>query len=188
MFRVLCLKVSSGAYAFIVGFCLTATGNCRAETALEAITRASKNPLTKPTPNASLLSPKKFEAAIGNAKALTALPSANTADAEAKPTGVLATQRVEEIVVEAQREPEDVVPKKKPAFQKMKEMLDGVGKSVEPVIAEANNNGGTRTAVFKRSGACYSIKNNAGQMNNDGSLGSAGSVATTCSSVEAAAK
>ena len=182
------LNISLCTRACIIAVSSIVTSNCQAETALEVITRAGKNPLSKPAPNAPLLSQKEREAAIEKAKKLAALRGEITADTEAKPAGAVATQRVDEIIVEAQREPEDVVPAKKPAFQKMKEALDGVGKSVGPTVVETSSNGGTRTAVFKRDGKCYSIKNNAGRMNNDGSLGSAGRDAMTCSPIEAAAK
>ena len=182
------LKYSSITCAVIVSCSLGAPVNCQAETALEAITRTTKNPLAKPVSDAPLLGPKERAAATEKAKALSALRGEGDTNLDTNPAGSVATQRVEEIVVEAQREPEDVVPAKKTAFQKMKEKLDSVGKSLPPSVAETKSNGGTRTAAFKSNGKCYSIKNNAGQMNLDGSLGSSGRDAVTCSPMEAAAK
>jgi hypothetical protein len=151
----------------------------KAETALEAVVRESKN---------TRVDPLRTKAAQTKAAANTADKIPTAAPASNAQTPQPLVQRVEEIVVEGQREPEDVVPAKKTAFQNMKEALDSVGKSAAPSVVESQNNGGTRSAVFKVNGACYVVKNNAGQMNNDGSLGSAGQDAMSCTKAQAGRK
>lgn len=173
---------------FLIGvalFLALRTSVCHAETALEAIVRESKNPIVKRNIGAPLLNKNERSTKETKSKELISTEAIVKLQSSDRPK---LEQRIDEIVVEAQREPEDAVPAKKPAFQKMKEKLDGVGKSVGLAVVETSSNGGTRTAVFKRNGQCYSIKNNAGKMNNDGSLGSAGRDAMTCSPIEAAAK
>jgi hypothetical protein len=177
------LHFANGIFIWLVIAQLLHASAANAETALEAVVRESKNTRVDPLRAKSA----QIKAAANTADKTQAAvpPAAPPADAQMPQPLV---QRVEEIVVEGQREPEDVVPAKKTPFQNMQDLLDGVGKSAAPSVVESQNNGGTRSAVFKVNGGCYVIKNNAGQMNNDGSLGSAGRDAMTCTKAEASRK
>ncbi len=178
-----CLHFAISIFVWLAILPLLQARLANAETALEAVVRESKN--TRVDPLRAKAAQTKASTNIAD-KIPTAAPiAASAANAQ---TAQPLVQRVDEIVVQGQREPEDVAPAKKTAFQNMKEALDSVGKSAAPSVVESQNNGGTRSAVFKVNGGCYVIKNNAGQMNNDGSLGSTGRDAMTCSKAEAARK
>lgn len=183
---IVTIEIRGAAYTLCATALLAITATAsQAETALEAVVRESKNTRVDPL---RVKSGQNKAAINASGKAQEAVAPRNEKGSEVisqKPLPLL--QRVDEIVVEAQREPEDVSPPEKPAFQKMKESLDNVGRGLAPSIVESQSNGGNRTAVFKVNGTCYAINNNAGRMNNDGSLGSAGQNAETCTTAQARA-
>jgi hypothetical protein len=144
------------------------SGTLHAETAIEAIVRESKNPLSKPVINAPLVSQSERRNHEKKSKEMISAEAIAQLQLGERPRY---QQRIEEIIVEGQREPEDVAPPVKTPFQKMREGLDRVGPNVSTAKAFYTDTEGIVRACFWKNGVCVKSPSLVGQFTMGGVRG-----------------
>jgi hypothetical protein len=144
------------------------SGTLHAETAVEAIVRESANPLLKRAPAAAPVSASERQSQEKKSKEMISAEAIAELQLDVGPRY---RQRIEEIIVEGQREPEDVTPPEKTPFQKMREGLDRVGPNLSTAKSYYTDTEGIVRACFWKNGVCVKSPSLVGQFTMGGVRG-----------------
>ena len=159
-----------GVALFLV-FCMS---TCYAESAVEAIEREAKNARTKPSVGTPLVNKNERDTQETKSKALISAEAVAKLHSSDRPKF---EQRIDEISVEAQREPEDFKPPAPTPFQKMRAALDRVGPNLPSAVLEYTSTDGIEMVCTWEGNYCNKSRripavSRAGDLRTDGKLGS----------------
>ncbi len=155
-------------------FLALCAGVCYAETALEGIVRESKNPLSKPAPGSLLVNKAERSRQEKKSKELVSPDAVAAIQSNDRPR---LEQRIDEIIVKAQREPEDFKPPELSSFQNMRVTLNRAGPNLPSAVMEYTGTDGIVMVCTQEGNYCNKTRrisgvSAAGDLRTDGKLGS----------------